>query len=184
MATSLAYDTPQTETCMFQTYSRVAAMAVTGTALMLAACGSGASDGEAANKTPPPQQLSDEQKIALLATLPAPYNEADLENGRRVFARCRSCHTITPNGPNMTGPNLYNVFGSEVGTKEKYRYSKALLEADFKWDAEKLDQWLLRPRDFLPGNKMSFVGIAAEQDRRDVIAFLKVETGYEAKPAE
>ena len=59
-----------------------------------------------------------------------------------------------------------------------------LLEADFKWDAQRLDEWLLRPRDYLPGNKMSFVGIAAEQDRRDVIAFLKVETGYEAKPAE
>ena len=167
---------------MFQTSSRVAALALSGVALMLAACGSGGSDDAPAQKAAQPAeapQLTDEQKLALLATLPAPYNEGDLENGRRVFARCRSCHTITPNGPNMTGPNLYNVFGSEVGTKDKFRYSNALLEADFKWDAEKLDEWLLRPRDYLPGNKMSFVGIAAEQDRRDVIAFLKVETGYE-----
>ncbi|MEG1452170.1 c-type cytochrome, partial [Brevundimonas sp.] len=116
---------------------------------------------------------------------PAPYNAGDLENGRRVFARCRSCHTITEGGPNMTGPNLYGLFGSTVGTHEKYRYSNALKDADFVWDAQKLDEWLLRPRDFLPGNKMSFVGIASEQDRKDVIAFLKVETGYapEAAPA-
>jgi len=152
-------------------------------ALVLSACGSEPSSTGAASKGGKPAP-TDAEKAAMLASLPAPYNAGDLENGRRVFARCRSCHTITPNGPNMTGPNLYNVFGSEVGTKEKYRYSKALLEADFKWDAQRLDEWLLRPRDYLPGNKMSFVGIAAEQDRRDVIAFLKVETGYEAKPSE
>jgi cytochrome c len=30
------------------------------------------------------------EKVAMLASLPAPYNAADLDNGRRVFARCRS----------------------------------------------------------------------------------------------
>jgi len=151
-----------------------------GCALMLAACGSSenAAPSNSGNSAPAP---TDEEKLALLASLPSPYDVADLENGRRVFARCRSCHTITPNGPNMTGPNLHGVFGSEVGTKAKYRYSNALKDADFVWDAEKLDHWLLRPRDFLPGNKMSFVGIAGEQDRRDVIAYLKVETGYAPK---
>ena len=149
-----------------------------GCALLLTACGSG---GEAADSAPPAPKRPEptqEQKLALLAALPAPYNSGDLENGRRVFARCRSCHTITEGGPNMTGPNLYGLFSSTVGTHEKYRYSNALKDADFVWDAEKLDEWLLRPRDFLPGNKMSFVGIASEQDRKDVIAFLKVETGY------
>lgn len=149
-----------------------------GCALLLAACGSG---GETTDDAPKPAKRAEptpEQKLALLASLPAPYNTGDLENGRRVFARCRSCHTITEGGPNMTGPNLYGLFGSTVGTHEKYRYSNALKDADFVWDAQKLDEWLLRPRDFLPGNKMSFVGIASEQDRKDVIAFLKVETGY------
>ena len=148
--------------------------------LSLAACGSGetSSDGATAEKPAAPAAPTEEEKLALLASLPSPYNAADLDNGRRVYARCRSCHTLTPNGPNMTGPNLHGVFGSHVGSKEKFRYSKALQEADFVWDAEKLDAWLLRPREFLPGNKMSFVGIAAEQDRRDVIAYLKVESGY------
>lgn len=150
-------------------------------ALALAACGSGDDEGAAAKKAAP--EVAEAEKLAILTSLPAPYNEGDLENGRRVFARCRSCHTITPKGPNMTGPNLHGLFGSEVGTKAKFRYSKALETADFVWDAEKLDHWLERPREFLPGNKMSFVGIAGEQDRRDVIAYLKVETGY-TSPAE
>ena len=156
-----------------------------GCTLLLAACGSGTDTADSPKPAKRPE-ATPEQKLAMLASLPAPYNAADLENGRRVFARCRSCHTLTEGGPNMTGPNLWGLFGSTVGTHEKYRYSKALEEADFVWDAQKLDDWLLRPRDFLPGNKMSFVGIASEQDRRDVIAYLKVETGYgdEATPAE
>lgn len=158
--------------------------------LALAACGSGdtapeSPTGNAAGSSDQspsaPAAPTEAEKQAILATLPAPYDVADLENGRRVYARCRSCHTLTPNGPNMTGPNLHGVFGSTVGSKEKFRYSNALKDADFVWDAEKLDNWLLRPREFLPGNKMSFVGIAGEQDRRDVIAYLKVETGYDPK---
>lgn len=149
---------------------------------VLAACGSGESTAPSDSATMPAPP-TEEDKLAMLASLPSPYDTADLENGRRVFARCRSCHTLTPNGPNMTGPNLHGVFGREVGTKAKYRYSNALKDADFVWDAQQLDHWLLRPRDFLPGNKMSFVGIADNQDRRDVIAYLKVETGYAPEPA-
>ena len=145
--------------------------------LLLAACGSGEQAAEPpAAPVPPP--LSDAQKIAVVASLPAPYNAADLENGARAFARCRSCHTITPNGPNMTGPNLYGVFGRQAGAHGKYNYSPALKAAGFAWDAERLDHWLQNPRTFLPGNKMTFPGLPDATDRRDVIALLKVETGY------
>jgi cytochrome c len=118
------------------------------------------------------------EKAALLAALPAPWNEADLDNGRRAFARCRSCHTITEGGPNMTGPNLYGVFGRRAGVHPGFNYSSAMKAADFTWDGARLDDWLENPRTFLPGNKMSFAGIPDATDRRDVIAFLKVEAGY------
>ncbi|HZV85276.1 MAG TPA: cytochrome c family protein [Brevundimonas sp.] len=145
--------------------------------LGLSACGENAGSDKAASAParPAPTPL---EKAGLLATLPAPYNAADLENGRRVFARCRSCHTITEGGPNMTGPNLYGVFGREAGTAAKFNYSTAVREADFVWNAERLDDWLENPRTFLKGTKMTFAGIPDETDRRDVIAFLKVETGY------
>jgi cytochrome c len=123
-----------------------------------------------------------EEKVALLTGLPAPWNAGDLDNGRRAFARCRSCHTITEGGPNMTGPNLYGVFGREVGIHPGFNYSSAMAEADFIWDGERLDHWLENPRTFLRGTKMSFAGIPDPEDRRDVIAFLKVETGYTPPP--
>lgn len=122
------------------------------------------------------------EKTAILATLPAPFNAGDLDNGRRVFARCRSCHTVTEGGPNMTGPNLYGVFGQQAGAHAGFNYSTAMKEAGFVWDGERLDEWLENPRTFLKGTKMSFAGIPDATDRRDVIAFLKVETGYAPSP--
>lgn len=151
--------------------------------LGLAACGEGGANGDAAPEAPPKPALTAAQKTALLASLPAPYDAADLDNGRRVFARCRSCHTLTEGGPNMTGPNLYGVFGRPAGAHPDFNYSTAVKQAGFVWDAERLDHWLENPRTFLKGTKMSFAGIPDAQDRRDVIAFLKVETGYTAPAA-
>jgi len=151
-------------------------------ALGLAACGQTDGTPEASQNSPPRPALTAEQKAALLAALPSPYNAADLENGRRVFARCRSCHTITEGGPNMTGPNLYGVFGRQAGGHPDYNYSVAVKQAGFAWDGERLDHWLENPRTFLKGTKMSFAGIPDATDRRDVIAFLKVETGYTPPP--
>ena len=158
---------------------RLAAMALVGSALT--ACGQPAPDAPARPSRPP---LTAEQKMALLASLPAPYDTADLQNGSRVFARCRSCHTLTEGGPHMTGPNLYGVFGRTAGTAERFNYSPAVRQAGFTWDAAHLDHWLENPGTFLKGTKMSFAGISDATDRRDVIAFLKVETGYAPTPAE
>jgi cytochrome c len=150
--------------------------------LGLSACSEGASEPKAPAAPPKPVPTAAE-KAAMLAALPAPYNAADLDNGRRVFARCRSCHTITEGGPDMTGPNLYGVFGRQAGAHGRYNYSPALKAAGFAWDGEKLDHWLENPRTFLKGTKMSFAGIPDAADRRDVIAWLKVETGYAPQAA-
>jgi cytochrome c len=145
--------------------------------LGLAGCGQSGSS-EAAPVAPPRPEASAAEKAALLAALPAPYNTADLDNGRRAFARCRSCHTITEGGPNMTGPNLWGIFGRKAGSHGSYNYTPALKSAGFDWDADRLDHWLQNPRSFLPGNKMTFPGLDDATDRRDVIAWLKVETGF------
>ena len=155
--------------------NRSALIALAG--LGLASCGQGG-DSKSAAAAPSRPEPTPAEKAALLAALPAPYNAADLDNGRRVFARCRSCHTLTEGGPNMTGPNLYGVFGREAGGHPDYNYSAVVKAADFTWNAERLDHWLEKPRTYLKGTKMSFAGIPDATDRRDVIAFLKVETGY------
>lgn len=149
---------------------------------LLAACSQNtetdAGSGPAADAPAPRPELTDEQRAVILASLPAPYADGDLENGRRVFARCRSCHTLTEGGNDMTGPNLWGVFGRRAGSREGFRYSEAVQNAGFDWDAERLNGWLTAPRDFLPGNRMAFAGVPDETDRRDLIAYLKVETGY------
>jgi len=119
-----------------------------------------------------------EEKQALLASFPAPYNTADLANGEAKFALCRSCHTITPGGANMTGPNLNGVFGRKSASVTDFKYSDALKNAGWSWDADHLNQWLGQPQTFLPGTKMTFAGLKEEKDRTDLIAYLMVETGH------
>ena len=140
---------------------------------LLAACGSGETSSPPA--APPPPPLTDAERATLLAALPAPYAQADLENGRAVFARCRSCHTIVPGGSNMTGPNLNGVIGRVAGTHAGFNYSPALKSAGFTWDGDKIEHWLENPRTFLAGNKMSFPGLPDATDRRDVVAYIGVE---------
>jgi len=153
-------------------------LSVVGACALLAGCGQGGEKAAEAPAAPAVTEPTDAEKQALLASLPAPYNTADLANGKQKFAMCRSCHTIVPGGANMTGPNLHGVFGRKAGALETYKYSDAVKNAGFVWDADHLDKWLAEPRTFLPGTKMSFAGLKAPKDRIDLIAYLKVETGY------
>ncbi|MEZ5996180.1 MAG: cytochrome c family protein [Hyphomonadaceae bacterium] len=116
---------------------------------------------------------------AAVAALPAPYNAANYEAGRRVFAQCRSCHVIEAGAPNRVGPNLHGVFGREIGTAPGFNYSQPVQDANFTWDAERLDHWLANPQTFLPGNRMAFAGVRDETQRRDLIAYLMVEAAAE-----
>ena len=163
--------------------THLALLTAASLSLLTAACSKPAAAPEASADMATPTaaaagEPSDNEKAKLLASLPAPYNTGDLENGKRKFAMCRSCHTINQGGPNMTGPNLYGVFGRKAGAVEGFAYSDAVKAAGFIWDADHLDKWLADPRGFMPGTKMSFMGLKEPKDRIDVIAYLKVETGY------
>ena len=92
---------------------------------------------------------------------------------RRCFGACAACHTLEP-GEHRTGPSLAGVFGRKAGTAEGFhRYSDALKSADLVWREDTLDGFLADPRAFLPGNRMTFSGIADAQARADVIAYLQ-----------
>ncbi|WP_337188738.1 cytochrome c family protein [Phenylobacterium sp.] len=154
-------------------------LAAAALTVLAAACGQ--SPEKAGSAAAPAPKLTDAEKQAILAAYPAPYNTADLANGKAKFALCQSCHTVTEGGANMTGPNLHGVFGQPAASKAGYRYSDALKATGFIWDATHLDNWLDKPQTYVPGTKMSFAGVHDPKDRADLIAYVMVETGYRAQ---
>ena len=106
-----------------------------------------------------------------------PFATADRDNGKRQAQICRACHSFEAGGANTIGPNLHGFFGKSVGSVAGFSYSAAVAEADFVWTPRALDAWLIQPARFLPGNRMIFAGVADEQDRADLIAYLLDATG-------
>lgn len=96
--------------------------------------------------------------------------------GEILFNRCRACHTLDASEKQRLGPHLEGLFGRAAGSVDGFKYSKALSGSGFTWTEEKLDAWLENPQSFLPGNRMSFAGVRSEQDRKDLITYLKSAT--------
>lgn len=105
-------------------------------------------------------------------TSPAP---ADLARGRVQFARCQSCHSLDPAVQRGIGPNLADVVGRKAGQQRGFRYSRGLTDATFRWTPEKLDAFLAKPRDVVPGTTMVFAGIPDPQARKALIAYLTAQ---------
>jgi cytochrome c2 len=101
--------------------------------------------------------------------------DGNAKKGKRIFNKCKACHSLEE-GKNKIGPSLHGLFGRKSGTAAKYRYSKAMKGAGVVWNEKTLDQYLKRPRKFVKGTKMAFPGLRKEDDREDLIAFLKEAT--------
>ena len=99
-------------------------------------------------------------------------NAADPVNGKKVFKKCVTCHSLQE-GKNKIGPSLYNLLDRKAGLVEGYKYSKTMKNSGVVWDEESLDKFLTKPRKFIPKTKMSFRGIKNKSLRDDLIAFLK-----------
>src|SRR6266545_4478093 len=102
---------------------------------------------------------------------------ADAESGQLTFNNaCRTCHT-TKEGDNRLGPNLHNIIGRKAGSLQNYGYSSAMKGADFVWDKEKLDRFIVKPDEVVPGNNMKpYGGLTSAEDRAKVIVFLESAT--------
>ena len=96
----------------------------------------------------------------------------DAAAGEKVYKKCKACHALEA-GKNKVGPSLAGIVGQEAGKVEGYKYSKAMAESGVVWDDANLDAYLAKPKDFIKGTKMSFAGLKKEEDRANVIEFLK-----------
>jgi cytochrome c len=109
-----------------------------------------------------------------ISVVPQEAARADAASGQLLFNNaCRTCHTMKE-GDNRLGPNLHNIIGRKAGSLPNYGYSSAMKGADFVWDKEKLDSFIAKPDEVVPGNSMKpYGGLASAEDRSKLIAFLQ-----------
>lgn len=100
----------------------------------------------------------------------------DLNAGAKAFQGCIGCHSIGPDARDGVGPHLNGIIGRAAASSESYDYSAALKNAGKKgliWSPYKIDAYIARPGEFLPGNKMAHIGVQDEDQRRNLIGYLK-----------
>lgn len=101
-----------------------------------------------------------------------------LPNGERQFKRkCSICHTLTEGSARKAGPSLYDLFGRRAGTVPDYSYSDVLDGSEIVWSDQTInDLFDIGPDHYIPGTKMPMQRIAKQQDRNDLIDYLRTET--------
>ena len=100
---------------------------------------------------------------------------ADLAAGENQFKKCASCHKLDANG---IGPGLMGIVGRPVASHAGFAYSEAMVghkaEAP-NWTYDALDHFLLGPAKAVPGTKMSYAGLKNQEDRVNLIAWLRTQ---------
>ena len=114
--------------------------------------------------------------LALTGFAGAAMADGDAAAGEKVFKKCKACHQVGDGASNKVGPMLNGIVGKAAGAVEGFKYSDAMLAKGGEgmvWDEATLDAFLTKPKDVVPGTKMSFAGLRKEDDRENVIAYLK-----------
>ncbi len=97
--------------------------------------------------------------------------------GEKVFAKCKGCHQIGEGAKHRIGPHLNGLFGRPASSHEDFKYSKSFQRAGaggLEWHADTLDVFLENPRAMTSGTRMSFNGLKSAEDRKNLIAYLRV----------
>ena len=103
--------------------------------------------------------------VALFASVSA-------AEGAKVFKKCAACHSIAEGGANKIGPALWGVIGRKAGSVADYKYSKALVAHSKNWSFEEMNGFLIKPKEWIKGTKMSFAGLKNAKDRAAVILYM------------
>ncbi len=103
---------------------------------------------------------------------------ANVQAGEEQSKKCVSCHTFNKGGANGTGPNQWNLIGRKPAGSPGFAYSSAMTDFAKKvpaWDYEHLYEFIKSPQSYIPGTKMTFVGIPKPEDRINLIAWLRTQ---------
>ena len=121
---------------------------------------------------PEPDAHGDAAAVVEAVDIMALLAEADAAKGAKVFAKCKACHKAD-DAVNGVGPHLVQVIGRAVAAIDDFSYSGPMSEMEGSWDVETLAAFLANPKRFLPGTKMSFVGLKKPKDQANLIAYLQ-----------
>jgi cytochrome c2 len=98
---------------------------------------------------------------------------------------CTACKTLIhhkANAPYQGRPTRANClsrfqFEKRPNPRDKIARFGAMKGADFVWDKEKLDRFIAKPDEVVPGNNMKpYGGLTSAEDRAKVIVFLESPT--------
>lgn len=98
---------------------------------------------------------------------------ADIEKGKSMSKACTACHSFEKGGPNRVGPALFGIFGHGKAAVAGFAYSDGMKAKGGTWDVDALNHFLYKPKDYVPGTKMTFVGIKNDADRAALVAWIK-----------
>ena len=100
------------------------------------------------------------------------FASTSLEEGEKIFKKCAACHSIAKGGGNKIGPALWGVIGRKAGALSDYKYSKSMAAYGKPWSFEEMNGFLIKPKDWIKGTKMSFAGLKNEKERAAVILYM------------
>ena len=102
---------------------------------------------------------------------------ANAEAGASIFKKCQACHSGEKGGPNKVGPDLWDIVDRPVAAHEGFAYSAGMKDfskgGSEKWTYENLNHFLTSPKNFVKGTAMGFAGLKKDEDRANVIAYLR-----------
>lgn len=115
---------------------------------------------------------------ALLAFTQPAFAEdiGNVEAGAEVWDYCSGCHEVGQGAENGIGPQLNGIFGRPAGAIEGYEYSQGLIREGkngLVWELDKLNAYLENPKALVSDTRMSFDGLETQEERNDVMAFLR-----------
>lgn len=132
--------------------------------------------------------------VGLMACQPTPpdhrpevsspvYTAGDVVAGQQAYeTHCEQCHKRQA-GQNKKGPQLMNVYGNKAALLKDYKYSSAMIDSGWQWDADTLDTYIADPDKALPSGRMLSDPILDAKVRQDIIAYLSTLRQKPPSPA-
>lgn len=122
--------------------------------------------------------------VAMPEPILAMIGSADIERGKQVAKACAACHNFEPGGPNGTGPALAGVVGNAKASHAGFAYSEGMKAKGGSWTYAELNHFLWKPKAYVKGTAMNFIGVKKPEDRAALIAYLRSISGSPALPSQ